>query len=506
MGAPLRSVKTDMLARPCATPGAVWHGEALALATGERAAYHQAWLHHLEHPGEPEAAPLVSVVIPVRDGNAWIRDAVESALRQTHPRLEVVVVDDGSTDPPDRVLGDLDRVRILRQPARGVAAARNHGLREAAGVLVQFLDADDLMDEDAVALKVAAFREVADAEICVSSYRTIGSHAEKDASTHRPPPLGDALCPTRDLLETVMERYPFHTSTLLAARWVLLDVGPMDEALPHGEDARYWFLLGVRGTKVVAVNAELGTRRFVSTGLTSEGAAQRLSWARVGALNVIDTLREPRLWIFLGVALRRLIRRLWEDMDGNEDALLEELRGGMLAAVAGLPALGRQHGLSVRPPLALLEALIDELGPSGEAPGLLLPRLAAATRAAWAEGTEPGANDVELWLRHRCRRSTCLNQAAFDELLASTEARLYSGDAQLPDPLFEGLVRRGGPLREQRLRSVRQLVPRLGPRLALGVARVEEEAARTWGRIRRVIRVRTRLRALRGRFSDAPGA
>ncbi|MDX1650764.1 MAG: glycosyltransferase, partial [Myxococcota bacterium] len=267
----------DLVARPCPVSASAWHTEALRrTADPVRARYHRAWLRHLADPDDPDTAPLVSVVIPVRDGNAWIGDAVGSALRQTWRRTEVVVVDDGSSEPPDRVLPRDPRLRILRQPPQGVARARNRGVREARGELVHLLDADDWLDPSCVARKVDALRRVPDADLCVASYRVVGAHREKSARTHHPPRLGDALCPTRDLLETVMRRYPFHTSTVLAARWRLLTTA-MDETLEHGEDARCWFRLAVDGAKVVALRRALGTRRFVPTGLTSRASAQRLS-------------------------------------------------------------------------------------------------------------------------------------------------------------------------------------------------------------------------------------
>jgi glycosyltransferase involved in cell wall biosynthesis len=87
----------------------------------------------------------VSVIIPVYNGERFLAEAVHSALSQTHRDVEVIVVDDGSTDgTPDIIsrLGSL--VRPLRQPNQGVAAARNAGIAVARGRFVAFLDADDV--------------------------------------------------------------------------------------------------------------------------------------------------------------------------------------------------------------------------------------------------------------------------------------------------------------------------------------------------------------------------
>jgi Glycosyl transferase family 2 len=84
--------------------------------------------------------------MPVRDGERFLADAVESVLAQTEPELELVVVDDGSTDGTARLLAGLSdaRVRVLTQPARGLTAALNAGCAEAAAPVIARMDADDV--------------------------------------------------------------------------------------------------------------------------------------------------------------------------------------------------------------------------------------------------------------------------------------------------------------------------------------------------------------------------
>jgi glycosyltransferase involved in cell wall biosynthesis len=87
--------------------------------------------------------PLVSVVIPVHDGERFLAEAIDSVLAQGYPRREVIVVDDGSTDG-SAPIARARPVRYRRQPNRGVAAARNAGLAVAEGELIAFLDQDDM--------------------------------------------------------------------------------------------------------------------------------------------------------------------------------------------------------------------------------------------------------------------------------------------------------------------------------------------------------------------------
>lgn len=94
-----------------------------------------------------EARATVSVVIPCYNGAAYLRETLESALAQTHAPLEVIVVDDGSTDDSAAIAESFGPpVRVIRQENRGESAARNVGVRASRGDWIAFLDADDLWD------------------------------------------------------------------------------------------------------------------------------------------------------------------------------------------------------------------------------------------------------------------------------------------------------------------------------------------------------------------------
>src|SRR5258708_13982195 len=104
--------------------------------------------------------PLTIVVIPAYTAEPFLERTLRSALRQTHSNLEVIVVDDGSTDNT-RVIAEAaaatdDRVRIISVPNGGVAKARNIGIAEASGEFVAFLDADDLWHPTKIELQLAA--------------------------------------------------------------------------------------------------------------------------------------------------------------------------------------------------------------------------------------------------------------------------------------------------------------------------------------------------------------
>ena len=105
--------------------------------------------------GVPGAAPSVSVIVPVFNGERFLRDAVASIRHQRHEPLEIIVVDDGSTDATGTVAASLGgEVRYIHQPNAGPPAARNTGLRAARGALVAFLDADDLWTDQKLAVQL----------------------------------------------------------------------------------------------------------------------------------------------------------------------------------------------------------------------------------------------------------------------------------------------------------------------------------------------------------------
>lgn len=103
---------------------------------------------------------LVSVLMPCRNAAPWIGPALDSVLQQTWRRLEVIVVDDGSTDGSDRIARRFasPRCLVVRQEPRGASAARNHAFSLAQGGFIQYLDADDLLGPGKIARQVAALR------------------------------------------------------------------------------------------------------------------------------------------------------------------------------------------------------------------------------------------------------------------------------------------------------------------------------------------------------------
>src|ERR671910_1122682 len=118
-------------------------------------------------------AGLVSVVIPCYNQAHFLGEAIESVLSQSYPHHEIVVVDDGSTDDTSEVASRYDGVRLVRQENRGLAGARNTGIRHSEGDYLVFLDADDRLLPEALRAGVECFESHPECAFVFGRFRYI---------------------------------------------------------------------------------------------------------------------------------------------------------------------------------------------------------------------------------------------------------------------------------------------------------------------------------------------
>jgi glycosyltransferase involved in cell wall biosynthesis len=176
-----------------------------------------------------EAAPLVSIIIPCYNGEEYLHHAIESALAQSYQWIEVIVVDDGSTDGSSEIAKRYP-VRYIQQKNGGVSSARNLGLQESRGAGITFLDADDQLKQDAIGAGVHALAEHPECAMAVGDHVFISADGSYLASSRKDPLSAfhyEAL-----LISNFIEM----TSSVLFRRSVLDVVGGFNTELSAAED------------------------------------------------------------------------------------------------------------------------------------------------------------------------------------------------------------------------------------------------------------------------------
>lgn len=178
-------------------------------------------------PDEGDVNPLISVIIPVYNGERFIRDAVDNVLSQNYPALEIIIVDDGSDDDSAAIIQSLPvDIRYFSQENTGPAAARNRGVREASGEYIAFLDVDDLWPPNNLRMLMGEMLRHPDPSIV----RGHGQLMEYDEKTG-----------TYDYIGNPLAAFPHYIGAALYLRSVFEVVGLFDPTMRFGEDAD-WFL------------------------------------------------------------------------------------------------------------------------------------------------------------------------------------------------------------------------------------------------------------------------
>jgi glycosyltransferase involved in cell wall biosynthesis len=128
--------------------------------------------------------PLVSVLIPMYNAQQWITETLESVLNQTWQKIEIIVVDDGSTDNSYKIVKSFESslVRVIKQENAGCSAARNLALEESQGELIQYLDADDLLDVNKIELQIQRFKDLGSFDYIVSGEWARFTNSPKEAN------------------------------------------------------------------------------------------------------------------------------------------------------------------------------------------------------------------------------------------------------------------------------------------------------------------------------------
>jgi glycosyltransferase involved in cell wall biosynthesis len=251
----------------------------------------------------------------VHDGMPWVLDAMQSVLGQTARDLELIVVDDGSTDETPRVLRalglDEPRLRAERQVHAGLTRALNRALALARAPLVARLDADDVAQPERLACQRAFLEAHPEVGLLGTAAREVDSGGLELRVIR--PPEGDAA-----LRRSLIRRNPFVHSSMMVRRALVEQVGGYDTSFPVAQDYDLWLRLSAV-TRMASLPEPLVIRRLVPGRVTASREDDRLRaeararwhavrrggfppWCVVFALRPVLALAVPPL-------LRRALRR-----------------------------------------------------------------------------------------------------------------------------------------------------------------------------------------------------
>jgi glycosyltransferase involved in cell wall biosynthesis len=183
--------------------------------------------------------------MPVFNGERYVREAIDSIFAQMHRPLEIIIVDDGSTDGTRAAVANYgDQVRYVWQPNSGPATARNLGLSRAAGEFIAFIDADDLWHVEKLARQMARFAARPELDFCVAHVQNFWISELHDEEE-------------RFRNNRVAKPIPgYVTGTLLARRRVFDTIGVFNTKLAHG-DSTDWFLRAAERGAVMELLADV---------------------------------------------------------------------------------------------------------------------------------------------------------------------------------------------------------------------------------------------------------
>lgn len=219
---------------------------------------------------------LVSIIIPAYNAESWISETIRSALNQTWPKKEIIIVDDGSTDSTLAIARTFEstHVKVLAQQNQGVSAARNNGLKLAQGHYIQWLDADDLLAPNKIMNQLKNAERGQDSRtLLTSSFGTFYyCHSRAKVS---PTGLWQNLSPVDWLLNKFNEKVWMNPATWLVSRKLTEESGPWNERLVRDNDGEYICRVVVASERVQFVHEAMSYYRVCNFGSLSNSLSAK---------------------------------------------------------------------------------------------------------------------------------------------------------------------------------------------------------------------------------------
>ena len=257
--------------------------------------------------------PKISIIIPTYNQAEYLQEAIESVLNQTYKNIEIIIIDDGSTDNTLKVVNSFNdnKIIFIQQRNKGASSARNTGIKEANGEYIAFLDSDDLWLKDKLRKQIDFMRENPEVGL-------LGTGCFQMIDTNKM--IYKKIFPHKNeiLQKNLIQYNPFIQSSVIVRKDVFNDIGLYDEKFKESEDYDLWLRIAQK-YKIANLKQALTTKKYSKVGLSKNKDSKQLYFALKARKNAISRKQYPRScyidllksWVFMKMPffIRRIIRK-----------------------------------------------------------------------------------------------------------------------------------------------------------------------------------------------------
>jgi glycosyltransferase involved in cell wall biosynthesis len=286
---------------------------------------------------------LVSILIPCYNSQQWLTETIESALAQTWKNIEIIIVDDGSTDNTLATAKTFNSpvIKVVSQENKGQSAAENRAFAESQGDFIEYLDADDLLAPDKIERQIKLLKDSNTPFVASGEWSRF--YKSPDEAMFIPQPLWRDLDPIDWLVCAWEEHYMMHGAAWLIPRKIVEKAGGWDERLSLINDFDFFsrVLLASEGVKFCQ-----GARTYYRSGNTGSLSGTKSAKARqseflslsLGTSNLLARENSPRTREVCATVFQRFIYEVYPDvpeLSAQAAAKVKELGGSNLPPTGG---------------------------------------------------------------------------------------------------------------------------------------------------------------------------
>lgn len=287
--------------------------------------------------------PLVSILIPAFNVEAWLAETLESALAQTWQNTEIIIVDDGSTDNTLAVAKSFasSKVKVISQENRGQSASENRAFQEAQGDFLEFLDADDLLAPDKIERQIQLLGDSSSEFVASGEWARF--YKSPDEALFIPQPLWADMSPVDWLVCAWENHLMMHGAAWLIPRPIAERAGNWDERLSLINDFDYFsrILLSSKGVKFCQ-----GAKTYYRSGNSNSlsGSKSRRAWesaflsSEIGTTNLLAREDSPRTRHACATVFQRFIYEVYPDVPDlrkKAEAKVQQFGGSDIKPMGG---------------------------------------------------------------------------------------------------------------------------------------------------------------------------